>query len=384
MEGANPQHAKRAREEGSSTDHPAAGLCGKGAAKLLVNYASKLLGAIHSRLFKEAIALRKRVASAASAVATLQVAKDENKVVSSLQLRRSPAFKSVLEAAPELAADLAKIERAALDHALHQRQQERAHDDAQLRAICDGDTFMKAASESLRLERFTLAEAAILEQEVTAAETEFKLAVKLKCFELDDADAKAAAAKKKRAEDREVRQMEIEQEPSAALMKRMVDAAVAKRFGSSMPSSRRTTPSPRRVTFAKGKPERSRSTSRPQSRGRSGSRGTSRASSCSASRSASRGRSQERSQTPFPGRGKGRPRRRPSRDGGTSPSRPHARGPSPSSRAGREPRRHHGRDSFQGNGRGGRGTRPHRPPSGMHGGSARVGGGGGSRTGPRR
>ena len=171
---------------------------------------------------------------------------------------------------------------------------------------------MKAASESLRLERFTLAEAAILEQEVTAAETEFKLAIKLKCFELDDADAKAAAAKKKRAEDREVRQMEIEQEPSAALMKRMVDAAVAKRFGSSMPSSRRTTPSPRRVTFAKGKPERGRSTSRPQSRGHSGSRGTSRPSSRSASRSASRGRSQERSQTPFPGRGKGRPRRRPS------------------------------------------------------------------------
>lgn len=386
MEGVNSQQGtKRLREDGTLEDDPPLGsFCGKDAAKLLIGHASKPLAALRTQLFKRAAALRKKRVGSSAAVATLQSAMDKNEVAPTLHLRRSPALKAIFEAKPELAAQTAGIESEAHKFALEQRQQEHALLELELTAICTGDTFLTAAKDSLRLDRFTAAEQAVLEQEITAAETVFKLELKLKFFEFEDKEAKAAAAKQKRLEDREVRRMEIEQEPSAALMKRMVDAAIAKRLGGSAPRSRRASPSPRRVTFATGKPQQGQSASRSQSRGRSSSRGTSRDSSHSASRSASRGHSHERSQTPFPNRGKGQQRRHTSRGGGGSASRPHSRGPSPSPRASREPRRYHGRDFSQGNGRGGRGARPHRPPSDRQGGSARVGDGGGSRTGPRR
>ncbi|CAL8462685.1 g10030 [Coccomyxa elongata] len=388
MDGVNLQQAKRAREEGTSQDPSFVSRCGKDAAKLLSDFAAKLLGAIKSQLMQRAIAARKKLAATSAAVANLQLAADKNEAVCSLRLRRSPAMTAILEATPELAAKAAALEIEALKVALHQRQQERAHLEQELTAICDGSTFLTAAKESLRLERFTFAEAAVLQDEMVAAEAVFKLAVKLKFLEFDDTEAKAAAAKKKRMEDKEVRRMEFEQQPTHVALQHLVDKAVAKRLGVSKQPARRSSPSPRRVTFADDKPQQGRRTSRSQSRGRSSSRGTSRGTSRSASRSASRstsrGRSQERPQTPFPGRGKGQQRRRPPRTGGGASSRPHSRSASPSPRASREPRHYQRRDISQGNGRGGRGARPHRPPSGMHGGSARVGGGGGFRTGPRR
>ncbi|BDA51686.1 hypothetical protein COCOBI_19-2420 [Coccomyxa sp. Obi] len=203
-------------------------------------------------------------------------------------------------------------------------------------------------------------------------------------MELAAAATKAAAAKTRREEEREVRRMEVEREPSRVIMQRMVDAAVAKSLGRSMPSARRPTPSPRRVTFAKGKQPRSRSTSRSQSRGRGNSRGPSRSPLRSVTRLTSRGPSLERPQTPSPNRGKGKQRRRPPRDGSGPSSCPHFQGRSPPSAPSRQPYGRASHSSSRGNGRGGRGTRPHRPPSGMRGGSARVGGGGGSWTELRR
>lgn len=387
MEDVNPQQAKRAREEGTSQDPSFVSRCGKDAAKLLSDFAAKILGATKSQFMQRAIAARKKLAATSAAVANLQLAADKKEAVCSLRFRRSPAMTAILEATPELAAKTAALEIEALKVALHQRQQELAHLRQELTDICEGSAFLTAAKESLKLERFSLAEADVLEDEMLAAEKVFKLGLKLKFLEFDDTEAKAAAAKKKRMEDKEVRRMEFEQQPTHVALQHLVDRAVAKRLGGSKQPARRSSPSPRRVTFA-DKPQQGRRASRSQSRGRSSSRGTSRGTSRSASRSASRstsrGRSQERPQTPFPSRGKGQQRRRPPQTGGGPSSRPHSRGASPSPRASREPRHYQRRDNSQGNGRGGRGARPHRPPSGMHGGSARVGGGGGSRTERRR
>ncbi|CAL8463249.1 g2783 [Coccomyxa elongata] len=293
MEGVNLQQAKRAREEGTSQDPSFVSRCGKDAAKLLSDFAAKLLGAIKSQLMQRAIAARKKLAATSAAVANLQLAADKNEAVCSLRLRRSPAMTAILEATPELAAKTAALEIEALKVALHQRQQERAHLEQELTAICDGSTFLTAAKESLRLERFTFAEAAVLQDEMVAAEAVFKLAVKLKFLEFDDTEAKAAAAKKKRMEDKEVRRMEFEQQPTHVALQHLVDKAVAKRLGVSKQPARRSSPSPRRVTFADDKPQQGRRTSRSQSRGRSSSRGTSRGTSRSASRSASRSTSRK-------------------------------------------------------------------------------------------
>lgn len=388
MTDVNPQHAKRARGEGSSSDHSFVSHCGMGVTERLKEFASNTLGRIYTSQFKEALVLRKALRSASSAVAKMQSASDKDQVVSSLQLRSSPAFKAILEIEPALAADLKGIEHRAHHIAFRKRQADMRFSTTQLEAIASGAAFLTAAEAALQLRRFTAGEAAIIQGQINNAAEDFALALKLKFLQFDEADAKAAAAKKRREEDREVQRMEVEQQPSRVIMQRMVEAAVAKRLGRSTPSARRASPSPRHVTFAKGKQPRNRSTSRSQSRGRSNSRGPSRGPSRSTSRSAtrptSRGPSRERPQTPFPNRGKGQQRRRPPRDGGGPSTRPPYQGRSPPSGPSRQPRGHAGHGPSRGNGKGGRGTRPHRPPSGMHGGSGRVDGGDGSRTELRR
>ena len=351
MEDANHHAEKRARvEQGSSSDPTRDSERGKGVAKRMKEFASKHLAAIAAELTKRAIVLRKGVIAAVKAVGALEASKAKGEVVTSLHLGRSPALTAILTEQPELAEEATKVELAAQEAALHKRRQELAHMQAELKEIGEGDTFLKAATAKLKPERLIGLPAFCLQEEITAAAEDFKLCLLLKFFSFEDAEEARAAAAKQKAAQKEKERMEIEQQDTDTTVKRLVKEQVRQALAKLK--------APAKVSFqpAQGAPSKARD------------------------RSASRGRSSKRSQTPHPGKGKGK-RGRPPKGDGKAHTPAHSRGCS-SSRGSRKASR--SRSISRGNGKGDRGTHPHRPPSGKQGGGGRVGGGGGSKTGPRR
>jgi hypothetical protein len=351
MEDANHHAEKRARvEQGSYSDPTRDSERGKGVAKRIKEFASRPLAAIAAELTKRAVALRKGIKAAVQSVGKLEACKAKGEVVTSLHLSRSPALTAILAEQPQLAEDATKVELAAQDAALHKRRQELLDARAELTAIAEGDTFLKAAVAKLKPERLIGLPALCLQEEIMAAAEDFKLCLRLKFLGFEDAEEARAAAAKEKAAQKEKERMEIEQQDTATTVKRLVEEQVRKALAKRK--------EPAKVSFkpAKGAPSKARD------------------------RSASRGRSPKRSQTPHPGKGKGK-RGRPPKGGGKTHTPAHSRGRS-SSRGSHKASR--SRSKSQGNGKGDRGTHPRRPPSGKQGGSGRVGGGGGSKTGQRR
>lgn len=346
MEDANPHADKRPRvEHGSSSDPARDQERGKGVAKRVKEYAAQPLAALTEELTQHGVALRKGIKSATKAAEALAASKEKGEVVTSLRLIRSPALESIFKDNEELTEGAAKLEAQAQDNALRNRQKEAADKEKELSDLMEGDTFLKAARSKLRPERIGGLAGFMLDEHIKTAAEDFKLCLYLKFVTFENTEAAQAEAAKKRAEQKEKERMEIEQQDTATTVKRLVDEQVRKALAKLQPPPK---PPPAKVSFQP------------------------------AGSTPSRGRSPKRAQTPHPGKGRGK--RKPKGGGKAQPpAKPRGRSSSRGShRASRS------RSKSQGNGNGDRGAHPHRPPSGKQGGSGRAGGGGGSKTGPRR
>lgn len=366
MEDVNPSTSKRPRRDDA--------WIGKCVAEQMHKYARPHLTKLKDKLLSHAVTLMKAARSSTHAADSLLAAKGENRVVESLQLRFTDAAKEHMEALPEnLKASVKQIEQAFQELAIHKRRREATVAEAELKSLMD-DAFAIEAAALLRVEKLSNPLAALALQELIQTEQEtFKVALELQMLELEEKETRKKEAAEKRAQAKEARRMEIEQLETSATVKLFVEQEFRKqgpRLIAALIDGKGKASASKKVHFHANRKE-SRNKSGSKSRGRSTSRASSR--SKSSGRSASRSASRGRSKTPHPrGRfGSSKSRSGSRKSGGRSQE--------------RRSRSHtsHSRSHSE-NGRGDRGARPRRPPSGKQGRSARVGGGGGSKMGPRR
>ena len=369
MEDANPSTSKRPRAQASGSGSGSAmSSLGKGVTEQMSLYAAPIVMGIKQALTKRAILLRSGARQSANAAEALDTANREGKIVRSIEIRLSEEQKRLfLKLPPDLQDQKRKLCQAMQMEALKARQEEARLRALELDSILKGSAFAAEANQKLDPDAFSAhPSAAFALKELIRVEQEsfhLELAIKFKKFDATEAAKEARRAHK--AQRREQVRMQVEQEETSTTLKRYVEQEFRKAKPALLKELKAAigTPPSKQVHFKPGtgsRPGAEPSRGRPRARNKPRSRSQGRSSS---DRSSSRGRSA----TPRP-RNAGRPP--PTREA----SKPRRRTPRPSA----------SRSSSRGNGNGDRGTPSRRPPSGKHGGGARVGGGGGSKTGRRR
>lgn len=369
MEDANPNANKRPR-----ADAPACGsgsgpsLFGKGVMEQMSRFAAPILTQVKESLFARAITLRAGAKKSAKAAETLEAHNQEGKIVRSLEFNLTDEQKRLLPKLPEALRDqLRRLSQAMQVEALTERRDEALLREQELAAIVTGRAFTAEAIGKLAPDDFGAHPTAVAAlREIIAVEQEaFHLDILIKLKRLEASEATRDARRTAQAERTERTRMDVEQQETSVTLKRFVaeelrkgKAALIKEIKASLAAS-----PTKAVRFTRGG-------------GRKPGAGPSRG----PSRGRSAGRSESRSREPRP---RGRRGRTPSAPPSTGRgNRPRPGRPRSAPRHERSTSR--GRSWSRGNSSGGRGHTSRRPPSAKRDGSARVGGGGGSETGPRR
>ncbi len=365
---ANPNIQKRPRMDASGSGSDVAhSLFGKGVIEQVSRYAIPLIGEVKETLFKRAISLRKGVKSSRTRAASLEAATQEGKIVRSLEFRLSEDQRRLFPKVPEdLRESLRRLSQAMQVEAFRERQVEADLRKMEFQSIVEGSAFTLEAQRKLDVDFFgdkhpdakSAMEALIRDEQES-----FRLEMAIKFKQLDAADARRETRSALNRQRSEQVRMQVEQQDTATTVKRFVAEAIRKATPALIKEIKAAVKesSSKRVHF---KPPGNGG----QSRGRSKPR--------SAPHSRPRGRSPGR--RPF---SKGRSS---SRGGSTTPKRKTTHGDKAKGRSGSRPVRDGDRSSSRGNANGGRGTPSRKPPRDKQGGNARVGGGGGSKTGSRR
>ena len=354
---ANPA-SKRPRSEPSSSDSPASA-AGKGVTKIMTDWAGPKIAGAATKLHKRAAQLRKGIQSCREAIAKLQELSAQEKTPSSLTLKLTSVAQNLLPRCREATEHIQQAQKALLAEALKERQLNEMQEQAELTCITCGDQLEHDARVATRYDSLSLQEQALVAPLIHASKEEFILTMRLSDLDIAAKEKRDAATAAKRATDKERRAMEMDQAPTYDILKKVAAEIVAKEMAKHTAKHLKQSrlDDRKKVRFDSRQPTRSDSRGRSRSKGRSRSRNK--------DRDGARGRGKSFKKE-GPGRGNSKPRGR-----ATTPKPPGQR-PSTSRSQSRE------------NSRGGRGSRPHRSPSGKRGGRERSVGVGGSRTGARR